>query len=86
MVGLRQILGDTYTNELEVFKYLLFSTIDTDWGMYSTPLPEVVDKLLQFVDIEGGVVEVRNCRCWLVQKRIDPATKALYLLPVLSIL
>ncbi|XP_055508535.1 double-stranded RNA-binding protein Staufen homolog 1 isoform X9 [Leucoraja erinacea] len=52
-------LGPAHAKELEALDHHHFGTIDTDWGVYSTPLPEVDDRLLRYADIEGEVFTVQ---------------------------
>lgn len=52
VVGVRQIFaGDIYTQDLEALDNLHIRTIVTEWGMYSTPLPEVDDQLFDLLTL-----------------------------------
>ncbi|XP_078275184.1 double-stranded RNA-binding protein Staufen homolog 1 isoform X8 [Rhinoraja longicauda] len=52
-------LGPAHAKELEALDHHHFGTIATDWGVYSTPLPEVDDRLLRYADIKGEVFTVQ---------------------------
>lgn len=73
VVDTGQIVGDIYIQVLEARNHFYFGIMDADWGMYSTMLPEVNNKLLCLTDIEGeGVVLTQLSQC-------------LYLLPKLRL-
>eukprot|EP00061_Rhincodon_typus_P016944 g45420.t1 len=55
MDGPGQIVGDSYSLELECLDHFHLSTIDTDRGMSSSPLPEFDDQLLCFAVIDEEI-------------------------------